>query len=107
MLKIKENVDLKELEKHKFEKYYDLRENSPKGKKEHNLQTYKEWGYRYNDGTNIIEIVEKRENSHWIHFNKERQIYVYESDWDMGVSMNVMEVVFDLITAGLVEKVSD
>ena len=107
MLKIKDNIDLKELEKFGFKKYYEIRENSPKGKKEYNLSTYKEWGYMYNDTINTIEIVEKRENSHWVHRNIEREIYVYESDWEMGVSMPAIEVIFDLIQAGLVEKGSD
>lgn len=106
MLKIKDNIDLKELEKFGFEKYDEIRSNSPKGIRL-NLQTYKEQGYRYNDGTNIIEVVEKRENSYWIHYNKERQIYIYESDYEMSVSIYAYDKLFDLIQAGLVEKVSD
>ena len=106
MLKIKDNIDLKELEKFGFKKYYEIRENSNKGKTL-NLATYREWGYKYDDTENTIEIVEKRENSYWVHQNIERQIYVYESDWDVGVSMPAIEVIFDLIQAGLIEKVSD
>lgn len=52
-------------------------------------------------------MLEKRTNSDFIHPNTERQIYVCESVWESGVSQNMLMLIYDLIQAGLVEKVED
>ena len=60
---------------------------------------YTEIKYSYDDGINTIEIVEKRENSDWTHTNEEREIYIYENDYDFGISKNILCVIYDLIQA--------
>ena len=65
MLKIKDSVDLKELEKFGFK---------------------------------------KTENSDWKHMNKEREIYVVSNDYDIGISKDTTDKLYDLIQSGLVEK---
>jgi len=104
MLKIKENVDLKELEKFGFkkevEKHATYKYECKNGEEDYFTETL----YRYDDGINTIEIVEKRENSDWKHLNQERELYVFESDYDCGVSESMLSVLYDLIQAGLVEK---
>ena len=107
MLKIKDNVDLKELKKFGFEKTENysrthkcLFEN---GKEDY----YTETTYRYDNGLNTIEILEKRENSDWKHMNKEREIYVNSNDYDIGISKDTLDKLYDLIQAGLVEKVEE
>lgn len=98
MLKIKDNVDLKELEKFGFKQIIKYeRRNGDKA-------YYPEKSYILDDRCNIIEILEERVNSDWKHQNNAREIYVYESDYEMGVSMNQLDVIYDLIKAGLVEK---
>lgn len=104
MLKIKDNVDLKELEKFGFKYYWEIKENNKIPKYNNGYKIYTEKGYRYDDGENTIEIVEERKNGNWYFPNEERQIYIFESDYDMGVSENMVDVLFDLIQAGLVEK---
>ena len=80
MLKIKDNIDLKELEKFGFEKYID------------------------DDGyvLDFITYIDGKEYS-YIEITKERKIsldYVELEHYQQSV-----EVLFDLIQAGLVEKV--
>lgn len=104
MLKIKDNVDLKELEQFGFKKtenycktHKSLFEN---GKEDY----YKETKYKYDNGLNTIEILEKRENSDWKHMNKEREIYIVSNDYDVGIPKDTIDKLYDLIQAGLVEK---
>lgn len=105
MLRIKKNVDLKELEKFGFKYYQKSKENNPYSKYNNGFKTYFEKGYMLDDGTNTCEIVEQRLNSNWFHHNQEREVYVFESDYDMGVSDEMIDLLFDLIQAGFVEKV--
>ena len=105
MLKIKDEIDLKELEKFGFVYYQDTKANNPYTKFNNGFKTYLEKGYRLDDGRNTCEIVEQRTNSNWFHHNEEREVYVFESDYEMGVSDEMLDVIYDLIQAGLVEKV--
>ena len=105
MLKIKNNVDLKELEKFGFEYYCENHENNSVEKYSNGHKFYTEQGYRFDDGTNTIDVMEERKNGNWIFPNKERELYIYESDYEMGISENMIDIIFDLIQAGLVEKV--
>jgi len=82
MLKIKDNVDLKELEKFGFEEY-----------KEHN-------GYVYD----IIPYVKNRQYSYIEIFNETRRISCLEYV-EFEYQQQAVEILFDLIQAGLVEKV--
>lgn len=108
MLKIKDNVDLKELEKFGFSKEIkdDLTHSSvmhidsPK-------DYYEEIIYINDNGLNTIEILEERKNSDWIHNNRIREIYTYPNDYDIGISRKTLETIYDLIIAGLVEKVEE
>lgn len=79
MLKIKDNVDLKELEKFGFEKteYSYIR------------------NYNREDYTITIEI----------EFN--RRIYIENDFYDNDYACLIPNVIYDLIQAGLVEKVED
>lgn len=70
------------------------------GEEEYYIETL----WEYDDGITTIEILEKRENSDWEHQNEEREIYVYESDYDMGVSKKSLEILYDLIRADMVVK---
>ena len=65
---------------------------------------YTEYGYKYDDGTNCIEIITERINSDWHHSNSINQVYVDESDYEMGVSQNMLVLLYDLIKDGLVVK---
>lgn len=53
----------------------------------------------------VMILFEERKDANWFFHNKEREVYVYESDYEMGVSDAMLDVLFDLIQAGLVEKV--
>lgn len=37
--------------------------------------------------------------------NIEREIYVYENDYDVGISKDILEVIYDLIKADMVERI--
>ena len=107
MLKIKDNVDLKELEKFGFE-YKETKKptwDSLWGSKRENY--YIEKAYIYDDGRTTIEINAERKGSDWKHCNEIREIYIYESDYDVGISNKAMETFYNLIQAGLVEKVEE
>lgn len=39
--------------------------------------------------------------------NKEREIYVISNDYDIGISKDTIDKLYDLIQAGLVEKVEE
>jgi len=83
MLKLKDNVDLKELEKFGFEEY-----------KEHD-------GYVYD----IIPYIKDKQYSYIEIFNETRRISCLEYVEDEYVQIAI-EKLFDLIKAGLVEKVN-
>lgn len=109
MLKIKDNVDLKELEKFGFKKY-DIEQSTwrslhSKDKYKFIGEKYREVGYKLDDGCNEITIAESRVNCDWNISYEPREIYVCESDYEMGVSMQAYDVIFDLIKADIVEKV--
>lgn len=105
MLKIKDDVDLKELEKFGFKKIVKKEKTHKYTWENGEEDYYTEVIYRLDNGENTIDILEKRENSDWKHLNKEKEIDIYESDWEMGVSRNMPDILYDLIQAGLVEKV--
>lgn len=107
MLKVKDNVNLKELEKFGFEYYFEKNENNSLEKYFNGHKFYTEQGYRFDDGINTIDVMEERKNGNWIFSNKERELFIYESDYEMGISKNIIDIIFDLIQAGLVEKVGD
>lgn len=93
MLKIKDNVDLKELEKFGFEK------TEKKGKTQEYLvntgeeEYYYETFYFTSNGRNSIEILESRDNSDWKHLNIVREIYIYEDDYEAGISKNTFKLI--------------
>lgn len=107
MLKIKDNVDLKELEKFGFVCYCKIKQNNANGQYYDLHKTYTEIGYKVDAGVNTIEIVEERKNANWIFPNKEREIYIFETEYDMGVSEEMLDIIYDLISAGLVEKLEN
>lgn len=84
MLKIKDNVDLKELEKFGFRKPYFF---SP-------FYYYKK---EFNTGSNIT-ISKSTAQFH------DREIYLDDAGYDC---YGLLDTVFDLIQAGLVEKVTE
>ena len=104
MLKIRDDVDLKELEKYGFEKQ-TRKGKTHKYEYEHGKEEYyTEILWIYDDGINTIEILEKRENSDWKYQNEEKEVYVYENDYDMGISKYILGKLYDLIKANLVVK---
>ena len=109
MLKIKNNIKLDELVKFGFEKYVEIkptwRSSWSKEKDKYIYEKYTELGYKLNTGVNIIYVVEEYINDDWHEPNEERQIYVCESDYNMGVDIDVFDILFELIQAGFVEKV--
>lgn len=108
MLKIRDEIDLKELEKFSFKRNYRKQENIYDAKEKGLPEFYNEVYYTYNDGTNEICIVESRQDgAGWINLPKIRQIDVYEIDYEVGVSMGCYDVIFDLIRAGYVDKVGE
>ena len=98
MLKIKDNVDLKELEKFGFKHYYTI------WKSDENVPDDNEWGYN-------IEFtdIDKKVAVPILNINeKDRQIREYISnDYESYciVKESRLNVLYDLIQAGLVEKV--
>lgn len=83
MLKIKDNVDLKELEKFGFEEnshYYD---------------------YSINNYINT--------NNTWLYISKNNRYVYSEPDFEFDISVQefIFDILFDLIQAGLVEKVGE
>lgn len=105
MLKIKDDVDLKELEKFGFIKETFKNKTHKYKYRNGEEEYYTETVWRYDNEINIIEILEQRINSDWKHMNIEKEIYIYESDYDMGISKDMLCVIYDLIQEGLVEKV--
>ena len=107
MLKIKDSVDLNELEKFGFKKTENYSKTHKclfeNGKEDY----YAETTYKYDNGINTLEILEKRENSDWKHMNKEREICVVSNDYDIGISKDTIDKLYDLIKANLVEKVEE
>ena len=107
MLKIKDDVDLKELENFGFQKTTRKRKTYKyywgNGKEDY----YTEELYFISNGINSIEILESRINSDWTHSNSIREVYIIEDDYDMGLSKGILEILYDLIKADLVEKVNN
>jgi hypothetical protein len=102
MLKIKDNVDLKELEKFGFEDS-KTSQNVP----------YEYWGYGYEkdyhfNNTYFVFIASgRRGQDYYLLVNKETRklvIYATTPDGD-GTSGDLENVIYDLIQADLVEKV--
>ena len=108
MLKIKDDVDLKELEKFGFKKV-NRKELTHKAcmhidsKKEY----YFEIAWVINTGLNTVEVLEERKNSDWEHNNKEREICIEENDYDVGIRPITLDLLYDLIKADLVEKAGE
>ncbi len=106
MLKIKDSIDLKELKKFGFVRKTIKKENVCDAAKKGLPDFYNETYYEYNDGTNTIIIDEHRdEGAGWVNLTEMRQVDVFESDYDCDVSMNCYEKFFDLVQAGLIEKI--
>ena len=97
---------------HKFEELWNYGfESFTRKEKTHKYECengekdyYTEYGYHYDDGTNYMEIVTERINSDWNHHNSINQVYVNESNYEMGVSQNMLVLLYDLIKDGLVIK---
>lgn len=104
MLRIKEDVNLKELEKFGFKYREEMGETHDYLYGSHKRSFYTEKKYIYDDGFTTIEILSERKNSDWNHCNEIRQIWFYESDYDMQISNASLDLLYDLIQAGLVEK---
>jgi hypothetical protein len=79
MLKIKDNVDLKELEKYGFEECY--------------WSYYKRINYEYYEVKIDIEF-------------KKRYIFIQNDYYDCDYACYIPDVIYDLIKDGLVEKVN-
>lgn len=90
MLKIKDNIDLKELEK------YGFTHNGLEGYYEMYIKTYDEGPYKI-----WITIVASDGCYHT------RHIYIQNNYYDCDYDVIVPDVIYDLIKAGLVEKVED
>ena len=104
MLKIRDDVDLKELEKFGF-KRQERKEKTHKTLWKIDLEDYyTEIVWIYDNGINTCEILEKRENSDWIHQNEEREVWIYANDYESGVSKEMLVKQYDLIKADLVVK---
>ena len=102
MLKIKDNVDLKELEKFGFEDS-KTSQNVP----------YEYWGYDKDyhfDNTHFVFIASgRRGQDYYLLVNKETRklvIYATRPDGD-GTSGDLENAIYDLIKADLVEKVDE
>ena len=107
MLKIKDDIDLKELEKFGFEKITRKEKTHNYLWKNGKEAYYTEELYFISNGINSIEILESRTNSDWTHPNSIREIYIFKDDYDMGISKRILETLYDLIKADLVEKVGE
>lgn len=107
MLKIRDDVDLKELEKFGFEFYCEVKQNNTTPKFYNGFENYTEIGYRYDNGANTIDVVKERKNGNWFFQYEPREIGVYEDDYECGINEDMLDVIFDLIQAGLVEKVEE
>ena len=102
MLKIKDNIDLKELEKFRFEDS-KISQNVP----------YEYWGedkdYHFNNTYFVFIASGRRGQDYYLLIDKDTRklvIYATKPDGD-GTSGDLEDVVYDLIKADLVEKVSD
>lgn len=105
MLRIKAGINLKELEKFGFLKETAKNKTHKYECENGQEEYYTEIIWKYDNGRNTIEILEKRENSDWLHQNQEREIYIYETDYECGISKDMLEILYDLIQAGLVERI--
>ncbi len=106
-LKVREDVNLKVLENYGFKR---KTHKAPTYKYEYedgDEDYYTEIVWVYDNGINICEVLEKRENSDWKHPNEERDLYVYLSDYDVDISNDTLVKIYDLIKDGLIVKEKD
>ena len=100
MLKVKDNVDLKELEKFGFKYVQELMHPQDTENRQ-----YFETRYVIDFGNTTCEIVESRTLSVWHFPNKIREIYFYPNDYELFMGKDELNLIYDLIQAGLIEKV--
>ena len=103
-LKVREDINLKILENYGFKKEIYKRPTHKYECGGGDEDYYTEIVWVYDNWINICEVLEKRENSDWIHPNEERDLYIYPSDYDMGVSDEMLVKIYDLIKDGLIVK---
>jgi len=90
MLKIKDNVDLKELEKFGLmphDKYPEI--------------------YRYVKEYSLMELEEGAPIWIGISSNDPKVLYRYKDTYCLNINDTIADILFDLIQAGLVEKVEE
>ena len=100
MLKIKDSVDLKELEKFGFIKHkrIDIRHDKN--------GSYEEEFYLKDYGDTIIEVCISRINSDWRHLNDLYEVHIgIDQECSGGALEYVIQDIYDLTQARLVEKV--
>ena len=101
MLKIKDNVDLKELEKYGLKPKYDENTGEIKG---YSCEKYEHFYRRF------LKINKKKKN---ILFRKYKEMYIIDEDyfiknsWGNKDDTCDFDLLYDLIKADLVEKVGD
>lgn len=88
MLKIKDGVGLKELEKFGFR---EVKEN--------------DWYHSYRGHKYVYERIKDDETIYEVYINKDNYIRIY-SDMMCTIAGTLQTLIYDLIQAGLVEKVS-
>jgi hypothetical protein len=102
MLKIKDNVDLKELEKYGFEIEYDTKTGKP-------YLVYQYWGYPYCDPVKKPFIWFVKKGRKKFCFKTDRKLDCFELYFDLPRNnFNIkifFDTLYDLIQAGLIEKV--
>ncbi len=110
MLKIKDEVDLKELEKFGFKKEA---ERGHTWAWEHTMEDfdselcyYENIVWNLDDGDCGIEIHEERINNDWNYGFNIRELHIW-NECDRPVSNYVFDNLFNLIKAGLVENVEE
>ncbi len=106
-LKVREDVDLKILENYGFKREMHKAPTYKYECEDGVEDYYTEIVWVYDNGINTCEVLEKRENSDWKHPNEERDLYIYPSDYDMGVSDEMLVKTYDLIRDGLIIKEED
>lgn len=102
MLKIKDDIDLKELEKFGFKKQV-VKQLNPSPIATINRGFYENIEWHLDCEYGGIEIHEKRNNNHWRYGFEIRELNIWAND-DGSISDEVYDVLFDLISSGLVEK---
>lgn len=95
-LKIKDDKELKDLEKFGFVPYSDCGNNG------------NEYGYKIKLGNITYSIAERRENWLWRGgFVPLRVIDTYANDYEVSQTARDLEIIYDLTVAGYVEKVEE